>query len=111
VDSLFTGLLMAGVTGLTWFAYKHPDGYRYVGTPLAISLILLGASVLMWQLGVHAARDALLPFVPVTSRADASAAVSSLEVRHAADFLLGDALAALYLTLLRALPLLVKNDH
>ncbi len=42
METLITYLLLASITGLTFIAYKHPDGNRKIALGIASVVLIIG---------------------------------------------------------------------
>jgi hypothetical protein len=51
IETIVSGLILAMLSGLTFLAYKHPDGFRRIGLILALPTVLLPFCYIVWQLG------------------------------------------------------------
>jgi hypothetical protein len=52
METIFSGLLLAAITGLTALAYKHPEGYAKIHKVLSIILLLVVLSITSWNAAI-----------------------------------------------------------
>ena len=51
IETIVSGLVLAVLSGLTFLAYKHPDGFRRIGLVLVLPAVLLPLLYIVWELG------------------------------------------------------------
>ncbi|MCJ7778423.1 MAG: hypothetical protein MUP16_08935 [Sedimentisphaerales bacterium] len=51
IEAIVSGLVLAVLSGLTFLAYKHPDGFRRIGLVLAFPAVLLPLFYICMELG------------------------------------------------------------
>jgi hypothetical protein len=108
--TLFGGLGVAAITGLTFLAYKHPSAYEKVFKGLEIVLGIIMLLIMFWSLAVSRAHLNLLPFIDQEKRAAADVAVQSIDLFSWKLFFAYFALY-LYLLFLRFLRFLLHEDE
>lgn len=109
MENLIQGLFVAAIGGLTYVAYKHPDGYSRMYWPLMGAVILSMTGILIWELGISAGLGALLPLLQDGKAEDALRATNAIKIlsgwHFAAYFVL-----IVYLMFLSALPHILGNN-
>jgi hypothetical protein len=78
MDKFISGLVLAGLSGLTWIAYNHSGVYIYFAVPIlaVISLIFFGTT--LWEIGVNSTHSRLMKFIKSDEREKSSEAVDGL---------------------------------
>jgi hypothetical protein len=107
MENLITSLLVAGLSGLAFLAYRHPPGYRHIGSALAQICLVFVFCALSWNIAVTATSKKLATFIRTDSANAASDAISSLQMP---DWLLLCVLLFCYFVLfLMFLPLFTRK--
>ncbi len=50
IETLIVSLILAAISGVTFVAYKHPNGYRTIAKPLISITIVLCFFLVIWNL-------------------------------------------------------------
>ena len=64
IEQLLSGLLIAGISGLAFVAYRHPTGYTRIFPVLYIGSLLAMILCLLWNLAVSLTWTELSRFIP-----------------------------------------------
>jgi hypothetical protein len=109
METLLSGLVVLAASGLTFFAYQHPQAYERIQPALRIlfGLVLIGAAA--WDVSAARTWSSLTSFVAKESYGAAQAVAGSL--RGAAIFVgIGAVLGWLYSELLGFLPVILGSE-
>ena len=80
-ETLAAGLLLAGISGLTLLAYRHPPAFAKLYFPL-LGLDFFGLSVVAaWDAGVNYAQARLAQFISPEKLSEADALIRSTAPR------------------------------
>ena len=61
MQSLIVGLLLAGVSGISFIAFKHPHGYARLFPYLILAVTALFVGVTIWHIAVETTWDRIVP--------------------------------------------------
>ena len=82
MQSFIFALLLAGVSGVTVVAFRHPKGYARLFPYLLFIASLFFAGVTIWQGAVEFSWHRMEPFIAEDSRAGAESAKPGLSVAY-----------------------------
>jgi NhaP-type Na+/H+ or K+/H+ antiporter len=107
-QTIIGGLALAAVTGLTIIAYRHPDGYARMYTPIVVALVAAWAA---WFIGDMSYSSGYSEAILATIKLNPGAIIKT-PTRETASFLafLAPAVAYAYLGFLRLLPHLLREE-
>lgn len=71
LETIFSGLILAAIGGLTWFARFHPHGFRQLYIALSVLLIAALCGLACFAFGVSWTYEKLLPLVEAGKLSDA----------------------------------------
>jgi hypothetical protein len=94
METLLSGLILAAVSGLTFLAYQHPNGYARLQWPLRICMFLLLAVGGAWDTAAERTMSLLAPMLAPGQFGPARAALSEVKILAGWTF---TGIAALYL--------------
>jgi len=110
LETTLSGLLIAGVSGLTVLAYKRPRGYAKMHVFLRwIPWVVLFCGY-AWNMDITFARYRMLPFI-APDKSDASIAYVEMHTISFLWLMVGGLGSSLYLSFLRNLPDILKEEQ
>lgn len=108
LDDAGVALLVAGVSGLTLLAYRHPPAYRKLHWPLMGIALFAYFFVMTWAIAVSYTHARMLRFIDVAKWPETDAAMSTFTVRNFSASLVFFG-STLYLTFLYVLPMIIND--
>jgi hypothetical protein len=100
VEQVLSGLLIAGISGLAFIAYRHPAGYQKLFLFLHYGAMGIFILFFMWNMGVLYGEITLTKFIPVEKYAEAKKAAEAIKIPYS-WLIIGYLGFALYNVLLR----------
>lgn len=83
VQALLTGLVLAGVSGLTALAFRHPRAFARLFPYLIVGVSTIYLGLTVWHLAVHMTWVALIPFLDQGEFELAKLAKANLQLPYA----------------------------
>lgn len=112
MEGLFASLAVAGLSGIAWFAYKHPEAYKAIALPTTTFqfCILCGVGLFSWRYAGSEVYSAIAPYIALDKVGEAAEAykIFTTTTEWFAFVLAGLFLLWLYFCLLRLLPSHIK---
>lgn len=108
-DKLLPGLALAAISGLTFVAYKHPEGYTRLLKPIGIVSQAIFLAALIWDISGTRAYFRLYDYLEPIKREAAKAAVDNAEFLNG-YIVAGYMAAGLYLGFLAFLPQILGEE-
>lgn len=109
LEQLVTGLLLAGVTGISLIAYKHPAGYQNIYPTLKYGPLFVLICGVVWNSALDTSWMHIHTFFAEGKDTAATAALDGLKVPHTWLFI-GCMGVSFYSVFLHFLPDLLKAD-
>ena len=83
MDAIISGAVLAGLSGLTALAFRHPSAFArlYVLLNATITVLFLGLSI--WQAAVHVTWAGVQPYLDPARTHDAQLAKATLSLPYA----------------------------
>ena len=78
METLVSGIALAIISGLTFLAYKHPNAYRKMHTPLVAALCLVTIGGMIWFSAVSYTFETMMEFTPLDKFEEASQKIDSI---------------------------------
>lgn len=107
MEKLVIGVILAGLSAITFLAYKHPKAYAnyfYPWKEFLFSLVVIG----IWNFSNIKSYEILSPYFVPEKASEADETAKSIRLGWGFIMLFGGSFA--YLTLLRLLPFALKED-
>ena len=102
MDKIVTGLVLAGISGITFVAYRHPQAYEKLWGWLALIDVLVVLGIVIWNTSSYATNSAVIKFLKSDQWKEADDAVTKVRVQG--SILIGLVVLSFYLQLLLYLP-------
>jgi hypothetical protein len=103
VDAILATIVGAALTGITVFAYKHPNGYAKIFPPLILIAFATYGGIFIWNVSNSTAFHAVIHYVPFEKFDDAKKAVDDQKILNESIYYFSFIGLFVWLSLLRFL--------